>query len=119
MKSPHLPMTTTKVITIIVTPTARRPGRYEARLDDGRVLVSASTQPFLDAARKLIDIGLDPAALLAMRWLGSEIDCLTARIGVAAKLTVDEHNGTRFAKWKALPRSAGSPPVRQIERAAA
>lgn len=46
--------TITKVVTIIVTLTARRPGRYEARLDDGTVLVTASRQPFLDAARKLI-----------------------------------------------------------------
>jgi hypothetical protein len=110
---------TAKVVTIIVAPTARRPGRYEARLDDGTVLVTASRQPFLDVARKLIDLGRDPAAVLTMRWRGSEIDCLIAPIGVAAKLTVDEHNGTRFAKWKALPRSAVSPPVRQKGRAAA
>lgn len=110
--------TITKVVTIIVAPTARRAGHFEARLDGGCLLVRASRQPFLDAARKLIDLGLDPAAMMTMRRVGSQIDCLTASIGVAAKLTVDEHNGTRFAKWKALPRSAVPPRSAAIEHAA-
>ena len=108
----------TKVVTIIVTPSASRAGCYKARLNDGCVLVTASRQPFLDAARQLIDLGHDPAAILTMRWMGSEIDCLIAPIGVAAKLTVDEYNGTYFANWKALPRSAVLPRSAAIGRAA-
>jgi hypothetical protein len=44
--------------------------------------------------------------MLVMRWAGSKDWALRGPLGVAAKLTVDEHNGT-FAKWKPFSRSAG------------
>jgi len=50
--------------------------------------------------------GYDPDTILIFRHAESDTDCLSAKIGVAAKLTVDEHNGTRLALWKPLPRSA-------------
>jgi hypothetical protein len=56
-----------KTVMIIVTPTAKRAGCYEARLDDGHVLVTGSKQPFVDAARRLIDLGHDPTTVLVMR----------------------------------------------------
>ena len=96
-------------LTITVTPTAKRSGRYDARLSDGRVLVTASKQPFVDAARRLIDIGYDPATVLVMRHPGSDTDCLTAQIGVAAKLRVKEdRNGPRFVLWEPFPRRVGA-----------
>lgn len=67
--------------------------------------------------------------MIVMRHAGSEIDSLRATIGTAAKLTVDEHNGTRFVPWKAFSRSAvasvgrsnevptPSPPIVPIDRA--
>ena len=39
--------------------------------------------------------------MLVMRWAGAKDWALRGSLGAAAKLTVDEHNGT-FAKWKAL-----------------
>jgi hypothetical protein len=90
---------------IIVTPTAKRPGRYDARLGDGRVLVTASKQPFVDAARRLIGLGYEPTTVLVMRHAGSDTDCLTAQIGVAAKLRVKEDRGRpRFIPWEPFPR---------------
>ena len=46
-------------------------------------------------------------------WLcgtpGSDTDCLTAQIGVAAKLRVKEgRNGPRFALWEPFPRRVGA-----------
>jgi hypothetical protein len=66
---------------IIVTPTARRPGRFDARLGDGRVLVIASKQPFVDAARRLIDFGYDPTtgAGYAARRIGHRLPNCTNR----------------------------------------
>ena len=64
----------TKATVITVTPTVRRPGRYDACLDDGHVLVTASRQPFFDAARRLLDLGYDPTTVLVMRHAGSDTD---------------------------------------------
>jgi hypothetical protein len=72
-----------------------------ARLDDR--LLCTSRQPFLDAARVLVSEGLDPDAVLSVRHAGSAVVALSARLGVAAKLTVNE-SGTRFVVWKAHPR---------------
>ncbi|MEI7806612.1 MAG: hypothetical protein WCI56_14940 [Hyphomicrobiales bacterium] len=104
-------------LTIIVTPTAKRPGLYEARLEDGCILVRATRQPFLDAARHLINLGRNPATMLTMRWAGSDTACLIASIGVAAKLTIDEHNGTAFAHWKPFLRSAVASRIAPAARA--
>jgi hypothetical protein len=92
-------------ITITVTPDARR-GRYCAYLDETeQEHLCTSRQPVLDSARKLIARGHDPRTMLIMRWQGANDWALRGPLGVAAKLTVDEHNGS-FAKWKPLSRSA-------------
>ena len=52
-----------------------------------------------------------------MRHAGANHVALSSTVGKAAKLTVDEHNGTVFAKWKPHPVSAGSPPMRFDEEA--
>src|SRR5450759_1501882 len=92
-------------ILIVVEPVGHH-CRFSARLaDGGRVIVRSSRQPFLDSARRLLDLGYDPTALLVLRHAGSETDCLTAKIGAAAKLTVKEDRGwPRFVPWDALPR---------------
>jgi hypothetical protein len=89
--------------TILITPA--RPGRFDARLaGSDQYLVEGSRTPFCDAARALLAAGLaDPGDTLAMRHAGSEHDALRARVGVAAKLTVDETagNGTpRFVRHR-------------------
>jgi hypothetical protein len=91
---------TTKTLTMIVTPTAGRPGRYDARLSDGSVVGDPSKQPFVDMARRLFALGYDPTTVLVMRHAGSDIDALTGRIGAAAKLRVKEGKGRpRFVAW--------------------
>jgi hypothetical protein len=93
------------VVMITVKPTPSRPGCFAARLGDGLVLVSASKQPFVNAARQLLDLGHEPTTLLVMRHAGSDTDCLTAQIGVAAKLRVKEgRSGPRVVQWEPISR---------------
>ena len=109
---------TNKTVMIIVTPTPKRAGCYNACLGDGRVLVIASRQPFFDAARRLAGLGYDPTSVLVMRHEGSDTDCLTGRIGAAAKLRVKEGKGRpRFVAWDPPRRVEALASVR-AERAA-
>jgi hypothetical protein len=94
-------------IVITVRPDTRH-GRYRAYVGTERELLCVSRQPFLDGARKLVARGLDPKTMLVMRWAGAKDCAPRGPLGVAAKLTVDEHNGA-FAKWKPLSRSAVAP----------
>ena len=102
----------TNMVMIIITPTEGlrgRRGHFDASLDDGHVLVRASRHPLVDAARRLIDLGYEPTTVLVMRHAGSDTNCLTAQIGVAAKLRVKEdRNGPRFALWEPFPRRVGA-----------
>jgi len=93
-------------ILIIIEPVGYR-GRFSARLDDGSVLVTASKQPFVDAARRLVGLGYDPTTVLVMRHTGSDTDALTGRIGAAAKLRVKEGKGR--------PRFVAFDPPRRVE----
>jgi hypothetical protein len=79
--------------------------------------IGCGAAPVLALCRKLIAAGFDPnRALHAYR---GEILCIIVRtIGEAAELTVDEHNGTGFAKWKAFSRSAVSSRIAPFEPAA-
>jgi hypothetical protein len=95
------------LIAITVTPNARN-GRYRAYIKAEEEPLCASRQPFLDSARKLLARGHDPQMMLIMGWAGEKDWALRSSLGVAAKLTVDEHNGT-FANWKAYSRSAVPP----------
>ena len=61
-----------------------------------------SRQPFLDAARALLKLGLDPATILTMVHAKTGTQSMRGPIGQAAKLTVDE-NGPRFRKYRAFP----------------
>ena len=108
-------------IVITVTPD-QRPGRYRAYIETETKPLCVSRQPFLDGARKLIARGHDSETILAMRWAGAKNWALRSSLGAAAKLTVDEHNGT-FAKWKPYSRSAVPPgnanPARTVPNTAA
>ena len=97
-------------IAVVVAPTPRRTGRYKARLGQtGMVLCKSSTKPFLDAARKLMDLGFDPTTILLMRHAGSETECLRSTIGVAAALTVEDTDyAPRFRPWKPISTRAVS-----------
>ena len=102
------------MIEIIVTPQGA--GQFMACLGE-RIILKSSRQPLLDAARVLLAEGVDPQARIQMRHAGANHVALSSTVGKAAKLTVDEHNGTVFAKWKPHPVSAGSPPMRFDEEA--
>jgi hypothetical protein len=86
-------------------------GRFDARYGD-RLLVERTRTPFCDGARAMLAQGLaDPSDRLVMRHAGSETDALAAKVGVAAKLTVDDASTPRFHKW--VPRSMGDAPMRE------
>jgi hypothetical protein len=95
------------LIVITVTPDARN-GRYRAYIKTEQEPLCVSRQPFLDSARKLLARGHDAKTMLIMRWVGAENWALRGPLGVAAKLTVDEHNVV-FAEWKPYLRSAVPP----------
>jgi hypothetical protein len=102
-------------ITIIVA-TASSSGQFTAKLaSDGDVLVTSSRTPFLDAARRLLEIGFSPKTLAVMRHAGSQVDSLRATIGDAAALTVTSAGNGRpvFAV-----RVAAALPIRSHEEAA-
>jgi hypothetical protein len=96
-------------IVITVTPDTRN-GRYRAYINAEQEPLCVSRQPFLDSARKLLARGHDRRTMLVMRWAGAKEWALRGPLGVAAELTVDEHNGA-FAKWKPLSRSAVPPQI--------
>jgi hypothetical protein len=85
----------------------KRSGRYKAVLADGTVLLKSSRQPLLDGARALLAQGIDPETVLVMARKSTGTESLRAKVGDAAKLTVQEGDrvGPRFVKWKPYPQS--------------
>jgi hypothetical protein len=76
----------------ISTPT-RADGRelWEARLEDGQVLVARSKTPFFDGARAMLSAGFDPGASTTMRHFGSPHDSFEPiSLAAAAGLAVTE-----------------------------
>ena len=64
-------------------------------------LAERSRQPFLDAARKLLELGYDPQTILIMRHSKTGTESLRGPIGEAAKLTVIERpNGPKFELYE-------------------
>jgi hypothetical protein len=80
--------------------------------------VPASATPFLAGCRKLLNLGYDPRQRAVMRHLGADHDALSATIGAAAKLTVEDDGAPRFRRWKSFLPREGSPPIAQNDRAA-
>jgi hypothetical protein len=85
-------------LTLVVTPTRDPDGRrscsnrgqlFDGAMD-GEIVIRRSPQPLLDIARALLAAGIDPKTPIAMRHAGAETDALTATVGVAAGLTVQE-----------------------------
>ncbi len=110
-----------EVFTIIARPTfdstnRRLPGRFDALSD--RLLVHGTKTPFLDGARALLNLGFDPNATVVMKHAGYGTECLRARIGVAAKLTVKEPDRgyLHFALWRPFSSSPVKAPFAQNVR---
>jgi hypothetical protein len=101
---------------VIVTPNGA-PGHYDAVVD-GELMVRASRVPFCDAARVLLERGVDGNSWLVMRHAGSETDSLRGKVGVAAKLTVaeGERDSPRFRLWKAPHSREGSPYIAKNQK---
>ena len=97
-------------LAIVIIETKQRNGRFEARLDgDDRVLCVSRT-PFFDAARELVANGYDPNLTLIMRHAGSDTDSLTAKLGTAASLTLEETDyGPKLRRWKPFSTLAVAP----------
>jgi len=90
--------------TIITIREGRRPGKWEAQVE-GQLLCT-SRQPFLAAARVLLQQGCDPTTRIIMRHDGSEADSLCSTIGEAAKLSVTETGSAPvFSQWEPFDRS--------------
>jgi hypothetical protein len=101
-------MTTTMRLTlIIIVSSTKSAGHFQARLQrSNEVLVKNSRQPFLDAARVLVERGYDPSSLLVMKHAGRDTVALQALLGKAAKLTVEEGpNGPRFVAFRTGPKT--------------
>jgi hypothetical protein len=102
--------TATEPVRIIVTPTAGRPSRFDARLEDGCVIVQASRQSFLDAARTLIGRGADPSIILEMWHDGAAHYSMRAQLAHASKLAVEDRirggKPPRFVPYRAFNRAA-------------
>ena len=75
---------------IVVAPSPRGAGRFEARLDGEDRVWCVSKMPFLDAARALIAAGHDADAILEMCRPGASSYALRAPLKIAAQLDVAE-----------------------------
>jgi hypothetical protein len=95
---------------LIVSPHPRRRGSgnalFEARLQGQERILCTSSQPFLDAAKVLIEDGIaDPQDTLVMRHAGSDTISLKAKVSRAARLTVQETESRppEFVRWRPAP----------------
>jgi hypothetical protein len=91
---------------------------FDARLGGNGRLLAHSRTPFFDAARALLGDGADPAAWLTMMHAGRDDACLRARLGIAAKLTVEESaHGPVARSWRpASPSAVVASPMRSRGR---
>lgn len=86
-------------LVIVISPHAKRAGVFKAWLERNGRPLCVSRAPLLKSARVLFVLGVNPTVVLKMRHAHSDTTALSGQLGVVAKLTVDEHNGTVFAKW--------------------
>ena len=75
-----------------------------------RQVLCLSMTPFFDGAREPVTHGCDPNAMLILRLAGFDTDCLRAKLGTAASLTVEEIGyGPQLRRWKPFPTLAVKP----------
>jgi len=86
---------------------SRRPGVYAATVEGEAKPIVTSTMPFLEAARALRARGFDDDVRLIMRWRGQSTDSLTALLGAAAQIAVEERSSSppslRFVRYRSFP----------------
>ena len=93
------------------------PGCFSARVN-GKLTVISSRTPLLDACRCLLDAGADSNSWIVCRHADSETESLRGKIGILARLTVEDRPAggkpPRFIRHRPMPnRAEGSPPVRK------
>jgi len=95
--------TCSRPLKISITAAPDGASRYVARIDgDDRVLCVSRT-PFFDAARELLAEGYDPSVTLIMCHAGTDTMSLRAKLGVAARFTVEETDyGPKLRCWKPI-----------------
>lgn len=89
------------------------PDRFDARLPDGRLLLSACHDPLTDAATLLAEMGIDPAVQILIRHAGATFDAMRGTIGALAGKTIKEGGGgPRYhPRRMGSPTCATSPPL--------
>lgn len=97
------PIITIGTMNITVSPAKTR-GRYNARLDDGRILGPFET-PFYSVARMLLSEGVCPQEPLTMTHEGVSTVCLISTVGEAAALSLveDPKRGFRMGRYQPSP----------------
>jgi hypothetical protein len=104
---------------VVATPAPRGAGRFEARLDGCDHVLCVSRTPFFDAARQLVADSYDPNVTLILRHAGSDTDCLSAKLGTAASLAIEETGyGPQFRRWKPISTLAVPPRIAPADRVA-
>jgi hypothetical protein len=100
-----------QTVTINIEPTASSPGHFLAKLASNcDVLVASSRTPFLDAARRLLELGHAADTVLVMKH--GQTESLRNTIGIAAALTVKEtENGPAFRRYEGPRRLSVAPPI--------
>jgi hypothetical protein len=103
---------------VVIVAIALGGSKFAVRCDD-RLLIKSTRQPLLDGARVLLDQGIDPDTTVVLRHDGSSADSLTAKLGAAARLTVEETaHRPAFRSYRMASRGAvDAPPVRRKRRA--
>ena len=89
---------------VVVSPSGA-PDHYSAHDYRGRLLVASSRQPLPDSCRVLLSEGADPNAWVHMRHAGSNTDALRTKVGIGAKLTVEDgpDGRPRFRPYRPYP----------------
>lgn len=96
------------IIVIMIEPLQGAPGHFAALLSGDDCVLAKSRTPFCDAARKLLDLGADPAAILVSVRAISNTVSLRAQLVVAAGLTVEESAfGPVFRRHRTGPSKSG------------
>jgi hypothetical protein len=93
----------------VVTINPRGGDRYLGAVNGLQPWVSRT--PFLVAARKLLALGYSPDDTIVMRHRGSEVDCPTSTVSVAARLRVSEPDDGKqspiFRAWRPYGEGGG------------
>ena len=71
--------------------------------DGGSSTERVSSQPLLDACRKLKSTGAPPGALVGLFRVGRDKPDLTCTVDAGAGMTVTERSAPRFRKWNPRP----------------